>query len=103
MKLHHIVMWRLKEEALGKTRAANAKEFKRQLEALIPIIDDIIELRVGIDSEEAPEGNFDVVLESVFKDFNALSRYQKHPDHEKVVAFAKQIVAERTCVDYFTD
>ncbi len=94
--LKHIVMWKLKPEALGQ-----AREMKVRLEALREKIPQILELEVGLPVKPA-EGQPDLVLVSLFQDEAALETYQKHPDHLPVVEFVKKIAAERRVVDYLT-
>ena len=45
--LKHIVMWKLKEFAEGKTKAENALIMKESLERLVGIVPEIISLQVG--------------------------------------------------------
>lgn len=44
--LKHIVMWKLKEFAEGKTKAENALIMKESLERLVGIVPEIISLQV---------------------------------------------------------
>ena len=50
--LKHIVMWKLKEFAEGKTKAENALIMKENLERLVGIVPEIISLQVGINEKE---------------------------------------------------
>lgn len=50
--LKHIVMWKLKEFAEGKTKAENALIMKESLERLVGIVPEIISLQVGINEKE---------------------------------------------------
>ena len=93
-------MWRLHDEANGKSKAENAKEFKSRLESLIPKIDAINSMEVGIGYAEAEGPVFDMVLTTSHDSKEKLTEYAVHPDHKEVVAFAKDIVAERRVVDY---
>jgi len=95
----HIVMWKLKDEAEGKSKQANALELKKRLEDLKGKVPDIVELEVGL--QMGPdETASDVILVTLFKDKAGLDNYQKHPDHQKVIPFVKQVVSERRVVDY---
>ena len=96
----HIVMWKLKDEAGGKTKQENAAEIKRRLEALIGVIDEIKSLRVGININDADEAAYDACLISEFESMEALARYQVHPEHKKVSAFVKEVRTARTTVDF---
>ena len=97
--IKHIVMWRLKEHALGNDKATNAQLMKSQLEALRGQIDGLLAIEVGIDVL-ATDSSMDVVLYSEFPDPEALKSYAAHPLHQAVVAFIKEVINERYVVDY---
>ncbi|MBP3941238.1 MAG: Dabb family protein, partial [Christensenellaceae bacterium] len=44
--IRHIVMWKLKDEALGKTKKENIAIIKEKLYALKPIIPEILSMEV---------------------------------------------------------
>jgi len=53
--IKHIVMWRFKKEAEGKTKEENIQIIKKDLEALKGVIPQINELEVGVNiNEESP-------------------------------------------------
>ena len=93
-------MWKLHEEANGVTKEENANEFKRQLEALPALIPEIKSMEVGIGYKPAEGAVYDMVLTTSHDSKEDLVTYAEHPDHQKVVAFASGIVAERRAVDY---
>ena len=97
--IRHIVLWKLKDEAEGASKAQNAERLKNLLEALRGKISQIVELEVGFQMEPS-EAAFDVALDSSFRTRADLEIYQKHPDHQEVVAFVKKIVSARAVVDY---
>ncbi len=97
--LKHIVMWKLKEHAEGRTKAENAKMMKEMLEGLKGKITEIEHIEVGMNVIPA-EAAFDVVLYSKFKDEKALTTYQNHPEHVKVAQIVGKIKEERFVVDY---
>jgi hypothetical protein len=97
--IKHIVLWKLKEDEGGWSKQENAFELKRRLEALKNKIPEILELEIGFPIEKG-ETVSDVALYSLFKDKGSLEIYQKHPEHQKVVEFVKQIAVERRVVDY---
>ena len=72
--LKHIVMWKLKEFAEGKTKAENALIMKESLERLVGIVPEIISLQVGINEKESDMA-YDAVLISTFANAEALARY----------------------------
>lgn len=97
--LQHVVMWKMKEEALGLGRAALAAEMKKRLESLVGKVPEIKSFTVGL-NVVASDTAHDLCLVSTFEDVAALDRYVVHADHQEVVAFVKQVVAERRAVDF---
>lgn len=98
--LKHIVFFRLADEAEGKTKNENARIMKEQLENLIHHIPVLRKIEVGINSVEAPQDNYDIVLYSEFDSWVDLDIYQKHPEHQKVLAFISKVRIARAAVDY---
>lgn len=95
----HIVMWKLKESAEGRSAAENAKIMKDMLGALPGLIPELRTLVVSTDVfASAPQT--DVVLYTVFDSPEDLEVYQIHPEHKKCVTFVCAVVAERRVVDY---
>ena len=97
--IRHIVMWKLKDEALGLQKPALAVELKKRLEALPSRVPGILALEVGLNVVEG-ETSRDVVLVSTFDSLATLKAYNEHPAHQEVVAFVKQVVEERRAVDF---
>ena len=97
--IKHIVMWTLKDSAEGADKAANAAKMKALLMALPGLIPVIRELEVGTDVFAATPA-CDIILYTAFDTRADLDAYQVHPEHQKVVAFVKQVVASRSVVDY---
>jgi hypothetical protein len=95
----HIVMWKLKETAEGRSAVENAAIMKDMLGALPGLIPQLRTLVVSTDVfASAPET--EVVLYTVFDSAEDLQTYQVHPEHQKCVAFVSAVVAERRMVDY---
>jgi len=97
--IKHIVMWTLKDSAEGADKAANAAKMKDLLEALPGRIPGLLTLEVSTDCFAATPA-CDVVLYSTFATRADLDVYQGHPEHLKVVAFVKTVVATRSVLDY---
>lgn len=97
--LTHVVMWKLRSEALGMAKPELAVELRRRLMALVGVVPEIRTFSVGINALPGDTAA-DVVLVSSFDDFGALDRYVKHPQHQEVVAFVKQVITERRAVDF---
>ncbi|KXS40789.1 MAG: Stress responsive A/B Barrel Domain-containing protein [Methanolobus sp. T82-4] len=97
--LKHVVMWKLKSGAEGRTKQENAELMKEKLENLQKMISEIEMIEVGININQS-DAAFDVTLYSEFRDEEALVSYQKHPEHVRVADFVGKIVNERAVVDY---
>lgn len=97
--IKHIVMWKLKEQAEGADRAANAREMKRRLDECARIVPGIVTFEVTLAQPDL-EATYDVVLYSEFTDRAALEAYIKHPTHQAVVPFIGAIREARQCMDY---
>ena len=97
--IKHIVMWKLKEQAEGADRAANAREMKRRLDECARIVPGIHTFEVVI-AQPGLEATYDVVLYSEFEDKAALDAYATHPTHKALVPFIGAIREARQCMDY---
>ena len=95
----HIVIWKLKETALGNDKAANARLAKEKLEALNGKIPGLLKLEVGIDFLRA-DSSGDMVLYSELESREALAVYREHPLHKEAGTFIREVVCGRTSADY---
>lgn len=93
----HIVFWKLKEEAHGNNKAANAVLIKEKLESLAGQIDGLLKIEVGINFLE---GNYDLALYSELEKKETLDIYQNHPKHQALLPFIREAVEDRKAVDY---
>jgi len=99
----HLVMWKLKDEANGKTKEENAKEMKRRLESLPAVIKEIKQYEVGINIGKYEASFFDIGLLSSFKNKDDFWAYTKYPEHDKVLEFIQSIQSQEQIVDYEQD
>lgn len=97
--IKHIVMWKLKETALGHTKAENAAIIKDKLEQLNEKLDLIKTLEVGI-NRSLSNTDFDAVLISEFNSNDDLEAYLIHPLHVEIAEFIKQVRTDRAVVDF---
>ena len=72
--IRHVCMFEFLDEAEGRSRAENVAITKSMLEALPAKIDWIRESEVHLKSENAPAGNWDLILISEFDSFEDLER-----------------------------
>lgn len=98
--LKHVVMWKLKETAEGKTKAENAQFMKEHLEALWGIVPELKSVEVGINVKESDMA-YDAVLIAEFENEAALAAYKIHPEHVKISSYCKKIRESRVVVDFY--
>ena len=97
--LKHIVMWKLKDQAEGADRSANAKKMKELLDACAGIVPGILKFEVAL-AQPGLEATYDVVLYSEFADRASLDAYQEHPQHMALKPFIGAVREARQCMDY---
>ncbi|MEO7373881.1 MAG: Dabb family protein [Terrimesophilobacter sp.] len=96
--LRHVVSWKL---ATGdpQLKAAQSAEIRRKLTELVPLVPSVRKLTLGEDTATTA-GNWDLVLIADYDDADGLAAYQTHPEHQKVAAFIRSVISDRTCVDF---
>ncbi len=97
--IRHIVMFRFKEEAEGRSKKENVLATKRMLDALPGKIPQILKSEVYINAEGANCENADLILISDFESFESLDEYIVHPDHKAVGAFMGPLRESRAAID----
>lgn len=97
--IRHIVMFRFKEEADGKSRKENVLATKAMLDALPAKIPQILSSQTYINAEGANPENADLILISEFESQETLEEYLVHPDHKAVGAFMRPLRESRTGID----
>jgi hypothetical protein len=97
--IKHIVMWTLKEQAEGASKAENIIKIREQLEALVGVVPGLLNVEVGENFTDSPAAA-DLVLYSEIESREALPVYQQHPEHVKVAQFIGAVTSARQVVDY---
>lgn len=98
--LHHVVMWKLKDFAEGKSKDENALLMKEGFEKLMPAIKEIKKLEVGINMKSSKYANFDIVLDAWFENYEQMEIYQLHPMHIEISNWIGKIRDTRAAIDY---
>jgi len=98
--IKHIVMWTLKDQALGKSKAENLAAMKALLEELPAKIPGVVALEVATTGLFESVPATEIALYTVFKTREDLMAYAVHPEHLKVGEFVKAVAAERRVIDY---
>lgn len=98
--VRHIVLFKLADEAEGRSKAENALIIKERLEELKNTIPVIRKIEVKINLSEASADNHDVILESEFDTLEDVRTYTVHPEHIKVGEFIAKVRTSRAAIDY---
>lgn len=96
----HIVMFKFLPEAMGRSKKENLQIAADMLNNLQGKVPTLISSEVRLNSEQADQTNYDLVLVSDFESFEALNEYIVHPLHKAVGEFMKPVRESRSCVDY---
>lgn len=97
--IKHIVFWKLKDQAEGADRAANARKMKALLDSCADLVPGIVKFEAAL-AQPGLEATYDVVLYSEFADRAALDAYQEHPSHVAIKPFIGAVREARQCMDY---
>lgn len=97
--IKHIVLWRLKDRALGAGKAENAERIRREAADLAGIVPGLRSIEVGINFEPS-DAAWDIGLYSEFDTRDALDEYQIHPRHEAFKELVGQVREDRAVIDY---
>jgi hypothetical protein len=95
----HIVFWKLKKKALGKSKEENARLIKEKFQALNGRIPGLLSLEIGIDFSKT-KSSADVVAYCTFANREDLGKYEVHPEHVAVLPFIMKVAGELRVADY---
>ena len=96
--IRHVVMWKFKENAEGRTKKENMELVRERLLALPALIKEIRRLEVGFD-QKGTDSSYDVMLLTEFDSMADLEAYIIHPDHQKVGPIVRPVTEARAVVD----
>ncbi|MDR1517553.1 MAG: Dabb family protein [Dysgonamonadaceae bacterium] len=96
----HIVLFKLADKAEGNSKLRNAEIIKERLENLKNSIPQIRKIHVHINAQDAPDGNYDTILDTEFDNMDDVKSYAVHPDHLKAVEFITKVRVSRAAIDY---
>ena len=96
--VRHVVLWKFKDNAEGRSRRENMELVKERLEALPALIPQIKKLEVTFDVKGS-EFSSDVMLLTEFDSLEDLETYIVHPDHQKVGPLVRSVAEVRMSHD----
>lgn len=96
--IRHIVTWKLKQQdAAAKVAAVAAiAEALEPLAGVIPGIQSLV-VRPNVAYLDI---NWDVLVMADYDSLDALSAYLTHPDHVAAVAIVRELVSDRSSIDF---
>lgn len=97
--IRHIVMWKFKDEAEGKTKQENMDIVRNRLYSLPAIIPEIRRLEIGYDIKHT-DMSADLALITEFETLETLEIYAKHPDHQLVSQYVRKVIDSRVVIDF---
>ena len=97
--VHHVILWKLKDELTPEEKAEKAQGIKENLEGLVGKVPGLKSVSVII--TPMASSNADVMLDSVLESGEALKGYQTHPAHVNVAnTYVRPYTEVRMCMDY---
>ncbi|MCR5792750.1 MAG: Dabb family protein [Lachnospiraceae bacterium] len=97
--VHHIILWKIKEDKTQEEKLIIKKNVKDGLEGLKGKVPGIEKIEVQIESLESSTA--DIMLDSVFSDAQALKNYATHPAHVEVAdTYVRPFMEVRMCLDF---
>lgn len=98
--IKHIVMFKLKAEANGKTAKENLEGALERLTNFQQEIPSLVHFEARTNAPEADETNYELALVCDFNDMQGLNEYQVHPVHKNFGAYITPVRESRACIDY---
>ena len=96
--IRHVVMWKFKDLAEGKTKAENMEWVREHLYALMPVISEIKRMEIGFDIM-GTDMSMDLMLLTEFDTVQSMKIYAEHPEHLKVSAYVRKVIETRVVLD----
>lgn len=96
--IRHVVMWKFKEFAEGKSKEEIMQYIKNSLMALRPLIPQIKLMEIGFDILHT-DMSYDMLLITEFDNLSDLEFYKNHPEHKKVSEYVAKVRTGRAVAD----
>lgn len=96
--VRHVVMWKFKEEAEGKSKEENMNAVKNGLLALPALIPQLKKAEVYFDVSHT-DMSMDLMLVTEHDTLEDMRAYAEHPEHLKVSAYVRRVIERRVVLD----
>ena len=78
----------------------NALAMQEYLNGFEKKVESLRKFEVKVNSKDAPENNYELVLICDFDDIDGLNAYQIHPEHVALGKVLSELRELRACIDY---
>ncbi len=97
--VHHIVMWKFKDDIEESRKPALKKAMAENLKSLVGKVPGL--LSAEFVTNPIPSSTHDMALVTTLKSAEDIAIYAKHPEHVKVAdTYVRPFVKDRACLDY---
>lgn len=97
--VHHIVMWRFKEEIEDSRKPELLEAMEENLKGLVGKVPGL--LTVEFIKKPIPSSTHDMALVTTLEKPEDVAVYGSHPEHVKVAdTYVRPYVIDRACLDY---
>ncbi len=97
--VRHVVFFKMKKSAMGKSASDNAKELASRFQEISGRIDEVIACETGM-NYNGEKQFYELCLNQTFESRQALADYLVHPLHLVVREHVLQVIDHRIVVDY---
>lgn len=98
--IKHIVMFKMLENAIGRSKADNIADACERLSHFKDEIPTLAAFQYGTNCPEAAADNYDLALVCDFESMEALQVYKVHPTHVAYGKYIHSVMETRVCIDY---
>ncbi len=98
--IRHIVWWRLKPKAEGRSAAENGARIKERGEGLMGKIPGLTAIEISCAIKESATVDAELVLFSTHPSMEDLKAYTVHPLHQELVKIIQACTEGRQALDY---
>jgi hypothetical protein len=96
----HVVFWKLKDNADGKTKKELIKEVLNKLNSLPAVIPEIKSYETASNIGDYGASFYDICLISVFENKDTFWNYTKYREHDLVVEYIQSVQVDEQIVDF---
>lgn len=97
--VHHIILWKIKDDISEEQKVQIKQNVKTGLEGLMGKVAEIKKIHVQIDA--LATSTADIMLDSEFETADALKAYSTNPFHVEVAnTYVRPFMEIRMCLDY---